>query len=165
MSATTARALEETFRPILAAGLEPGLNLRLRNEDTALVLPAVILSAEEEGDFLGVKVAGRCARICALEIEYQIPGSAEESSATAEHLAGALDAIIANAAANVAAVRAAATPEALAAAQAALTAAGADLLYANWLYLRLLDSDKKSEFDGRKRVLTCTFDLHALTAA
>jgi hypothetical protein len=165
---TTARQLEETFRQILAAGLPSGYSLRLRSEPAQRTLPAVIVAGEETGDFLGVKVSGRVAKECTIALECRVDGTEDSSPGVLEELGGALDGYLANAAPLAAAWKAAVAGGnvgTIAAALAALTAAGGVLLSTGWLYLRFLDSDSAYAFDGPTRVLTRTYPLHALTSA
>lgn len=164
---TTARQLEETFRPILAAGIAGrGIALRLRHEADERKLPAIILSAEETGDVLSVKVAGRVAKACSIEMERRVGGPAAESPRVLDELAGSLEDLLAQAATLAAAWKAAViggNAGTIAAALAALTAAGGVKLSTDWLYLRFLESERTHAFEGTVRVLTWTCTLHALT--
>jgi len=166
---TTARQLEETFRPILATGCaDRGFSFRLRHEADLRTPQSVILSAEETGDVLGIKVSGRVGKACTIEVECRVGGGAAESPQVVEDLASALEDQLAAAATLAATWKAAVAggnPTTVANALAALTAAGGVKLSTDWLYLRFLESRRAHSFDGPVRVLTWTCDMHALTAA
>ena len=138
---TTARALEETFRPIVASALGGGFDVRLANTDLVrpaapLRLPALILSAHDTGEFFGLKVAGRYAKLCQLRFEFRVAGAGEQSPQILEDFAARASAAFENA--------------------TGIT---------GWTYLRWDTPEDERTWEGSTRVLTRSYEVRCLTAA
>lgn len=135
--------IETTFQQVLASALDQGVySIRLAQENNTgkpLRLPAVVLTAKEEGVNYTLKANGHYGSNAELRAECRVDGTLPQSADSAEALGKLV--------------------------HAAITQASTDIIAAaGWLYVHLIPQPDENTFEGDTRVLTRVWKLVVLAA-